>query len=521
MLKDKLFLIIFALVLFSQKFLIIKDSKLTFFSDEAVYASFARFWFEKDWARIIHPFWPPLYPLLSSIAYGIITDWEPALRLVTAIASAGLIFPVYILTKKSLGVLGTILIVLSVFSIPQIFELSVSPLSDMTAALFLLLGIVLIKSGLEEEKYKNFIFSGLFLGLAYLTRFEGLMLFTLSSLYLLIYVTFLLLTKKYYKRLLLGFCGFILVFSATVSPYVIPTSQKLGFISLSAKFNAQIQQGHAFQLINDTTWAQEVWSIKNPNHSSKYFKSSINYIIENLSYFKNQFFEKLKIWSKIFQSILPNWFFLICTTGFFISFLRRGTNLQSLFYLPFLLSLGIPITIFSTASLEIRYFIWIIVLGFYYFYSSLTFFISAPKRNLSLIFLFASFILTSPSNSLFLDSQKYSLEFTEKHYSPEVVAATVWLKENSTLKSPKIYSRHEGFEFYLNGETVYTPQGNINSFIDTAKKNKVDYIFAWKRELAGEELSKVTDESFSNKNLNRLFRASGKHGDLVIYEISK
>lgn len=517
--KDKLFLIIFGLSIFAQEVFVILNSKLILFSDEAIYASFARFWYEGDWNHILHPFWPPLYPLFSSLVFRIIPNWEIALRIVSSVASAFLIIPVYIISKKSLGFLGTILIIISFLSTSSLYELSIFPLSDMTAVLFSLLGIAFVKNGLEDLNCKNLTSAGIFLGLSYLSRSEGLMFFTFSLFYLIIIFSILFLKRKLNKKLAVGFFGFILAFTLIISPYVLLNSQRLGFVSFSPKFSAQIQQGQAFEIKNGSTWAQEIWSVKNPNYSSKYFQGSTNYILENFSYLKHWFLEKSEKWFSLFQNIFPKEFLIISLVGACVSIFNKNTNLSNRLYLPYLLLLGIPVTVFSTSSFEIRYFIWIVALFIYYYYNSFSFF----KKNQKLL-LFIGFVvyIQSTGYTKFLNPLSYATEFTNKHFVPEVVEASNWLGKNSKVKNPKLYGRHESFEFYSNGQTIYIPQGDLASFENFAKKFQVDYIIAWKRELAGEEdLLKLTNNNYKNENFNKVFQTMGKHGNLLIYELKK
>lgn len=81
-------------------------------------------------------------------------------------------------------------------------------------------------------------------------------------------------------------------------------------------------------------------------------------------------------------------------------------------------------------------------------------------------------------------------------------------------------TRHEAIEFYSKGQTVYMPEGTYSQVLDYAKKNKVDYIVAWNRELAREkELSELADYIKKHEGLNLETALSTPEGNIVVYTL--
>ena len=76
----------------------------------------------------------------------------------------------------------------------------------------------------------------------------------------------------------------------------------------------------------------------------------------------------------------------------------------------------------------------------------------------------------------------------------------------------------EAIEFYSNGRTIYTPQGTYQEIIEYAKKNKVNYIVAWNRELSLEkEIKSLTGPSANFTELTQELSLGTPEGDIIIY----
>ena len=313
---------------------------------------------------------------------------------------------------------------------------------------------------------------------------------------------------------------YVLTFFIVISPWAISVKNQLGVWTLSAKFSAQIQQGHAFLLKDNTTWAQEVWSIKNPNYSSYLFKNPKKHVLENLSFFLFWFFEKLNVWKGILLLFFPLWFLVLALAGFVIAIKK---HLLESSFLGFVLLVAIPITIFSTASNELRYLLWTVPLFIiFYFLGSQALLSSFGKEYILKVVPFLV-LLTIPAFTLTIfDVRQISEQITSQNYRPELVEVASWIRKDTEKETPKIMTRHEAIEYYSKGETIYLPQGKLSEVLEYAKQAQVDYLVAWTRELSGEpELVTLADPKTKHPGLKQVFSVPSREGNIVVYTLEE
>lgn len=496
---------------------IIRNSSLTFFSDDAIYASFARFWFEHDFAQVFHPFWPPLYPFVSSLIFPIIRDWEITLQVVSLITSLILLIPIYFLAKHFTSKLGATLASISTFLITPIVEKSIFPMSDMLATSLIISSLVTFYFALVKNETKLFVLSAALLGLTYLTRSEGTMFFGLSLVYLAGYTMLGTLFKKLPKKNLKTIPLFLITFLIIISPYAIATHNQLGFWTLSQKFNAQIQQGQAFEIRNNTTWAQEIWSVKSPSFNSRYWRDGGEFVLNNFYRLQKSFTERVEKWQDLLLSYFPLWLLAISAMGLF--WIKRKT-VWSDFFIIYILVIAVPITVFSTSVIDIRYLLWVIPFLVLLFYKGLFNLLQKFPPSARIILSFVLVILT-PAFSLYpLDVSAYSQGFTKAHYRPQLVEIAQFTKEHTTSGEPKIMTRHEAIEFYARGKTIYIPQLPYSEVVNYAKKNDVDYIIAWHRELIQEEqLKTLSDPNIPRDELKIELFLGTPEGNMIVYTL--
>lgn len=489
------------------KVFLIYNSKLTFYADDAIYAEIARFWVQGKFYLVFHPTWPPLYPFLTFVGHIFLLSWENSARLVSALSGSAIIIPLYFLGKKFLPKLSALLMAVSSVFIASIFRLSILPQSDMLATTLVLCAVAFFV-------YRRFNLAAFFFGLTYLTRSEGLMFFGLSF-------VFLVLSREKIKTILL----FLLVFLATISPYLVATRIQTGSFSLSQKASAQIKQGHSFQLIGRTTWIQQVVSVKTPNYKSGYFKGGLRYILEYSDWFWFLFVQKLGTWKNVLTNTFPSWALFISGIGLVTILKRKGT--RDILYILFLLVPGVLTTIFATPLADVRYLLWvvpIIVLLLYLGVEITTKFIFKNRflwisPVVSILFVF---MLPSLEPTAFSNPNSYVQNFSNNYYRPEIEMAGNWIGKNSSHLNPKIASRHEGIEFYADGETIYIPQElTLEKFLTYTEENNTDYIAAFSDEISNDKyLSVMLDDNFKSKHLKRVYKTEDKGRIIIIYETS-
>lgn len=518
--SDLLFLLLGIVLPFALRLEIVVNSNLTFFSDDAIYASFARFWSNGEWGKVIHPFWPPLYPLLSASINSFINNWELSLRLTSLVSITLLSIPIYLLTKIILGRSLALISAITFVWAPPFSEYSIFPFSDMLATTLIVAAIVATFWAVSFNRQQSYILAGVLFGLAFLTRSEGLMFFILSLFYFSGLFLFRYLRGKNQIRDVLSIFLFVVMFLFTVSPYVIGVGRKLGYFSLSPKVSAQIQQGHAFAYKNGSTWAQEIWSVKNLNYQSSYFKGGGEYVLENYNYLLDWFAQKLERWKDIFLHLFPGWTLPLMTIG--VLAVVKNRYQASLIYILYLLLTAIPITIFSIAAFDTRYLLWTIPFFLIFIFLGLQ--TSCRKTHVGFFCPLAGFVLIVFLQWLSMNSFDplyQAREFTKKHHRPQIKIVGQWMKDALGDKEPVIMTRHEAFEFYSRGTTVYLPQTDYDSLIDYAQRKNVDFLVAWERELAGEPLAWLANKESSPRDLKKVLTHDTREGPIVVYTFFK
>jgi 4-amino-4-deoxy-L-arabinose transferase-like glycosyltransferase len=178
--------------------------------DEAVYLGLAKNLLERKGYFINfnqETFRPPLFPVLISILWYFFGISENIVRFFIVIVSILSIFLTYLLTKEIFGKEEALWA--SLFLATSHMFLFYS-LKILTESLFIFLSLLTVYTyylGFEKNK-KFFLFSGILMGLSFLTRYPGLILPVF-------YLTFPLFTKKrkiiFEKDFLLGLAIFIII----------------------------------------------------------------------------------------------------------------------------------------------------------------------------------------------------------------------------------------------------------------------------------------------------------------------
>lgn len=504
-------LIFFLIIL--PRFWIIFNSSYAFYSDDAIYTALARSLIEGKWQYVFHPTWPPLYPAITAALALLIPNLEFASRLVAVTFGTAIAIPLFYLLRQTMSLSVALSFMFAILLFTPILKISLLPLSDSLAIYLTILGLVLVFFAFVRLRMKFLLFSSFIFGLVYLTRTEGTMFFTLTLIYLIFYAIFKCRTRLFFLTIL----SFIGIFFFTISPYVVATRLQIGEWSLSQKFSAQIQQGHAFAVNkNGTTWAQEVTATFSPNYQSPYFKNGLDFINNRFLFLMQQYPEKQLKWQKVFVSIFPVWTLPLILLG--SSSLSKKYR-WPVIYLIFIMAAAIPMTIFSTPVQDIRYLAWTIPIFLYFFYLGIGRLI--PKKFIAVTAFAAVLLFPGASLDNLVNPKGIAADFTQNYYKSELKSAGDWIKHHTLHPSPKIMMRHEGVEFYSGGETVYTPQLAQNQVLLYAKKNKVDYLVAWDEELAMDtELASLLDDQITHPGLQKVYAVTGR-GKIIIYSLIK
>lgn len=155
-------------------------------TDDAYYASIARFFAEGYWERALDPYWSPFYPFLVSLPFRLGISLEASGIAISLLASAGSVILCFFLAKLIAGPRVGIIAAAIAAIHPRLVIISQT---FMTEALYLFLACGALAlfcykfnaSILSRKKLSIviFFFIGFILSLAYLTRPEGIFCFAL------------------------------------------------------------------------------------------------------------------------------------------------------------------------------------------------------------------------------------------------------------------------------------------------------------------------------------------------------
>jgi 4-amino-4-deoxy-L-arabinose transferase-like glycosyltransferase len=199
--------------------------------DSAAYGFMARYFLKGDFIKGLSIPGHPLYPLLMSLFSLDSTHVEMAGRLLSLFFGTLTIIPLFYLVKEAIGQKEAIFSALFYSFHPYLVTYSGMLLTEATYWGFLILSVYFFWTGLKKEKVWRIALSGCFLGLAYLTRPEGLG-------YVLVYLIWIIvsggLKKNWFRKLILIGVLTLTIFIFVI-PYVIYIHQETGGWLISKK----------------------------------------------------------------------------------------------------------------------------------------------------------------------------------------------------------------------------------------------------------------------------------------------
>lgn len=491
-----------------------KNVSLYLSSDSAIYATLALRFSEFDFIHAFHIWWSPLFPFFSSLFFNISGNLEQSMFSVLLLSISLLVVPMYLLmfeiTKNKLFSL------VASFSISMNDELtrsSLSLLSENTYVLLISSSITLVYLYIKNGKKSNLLMSGIFFGLSFLSRSEGIFLFLLSLFALLTLTTFK--KKKSYKYL--DPVIFIGAFLLTILPYLIFNFYVFNGINFSAKSNAAFKMGAPFAFDkNGNNFAQSVWSIDEPLYTSHYFVEKYPVIKNWQGFVEGGIIRSNGYLSRLVSSSNKVFIFLFFVG--LIAYLIKNRKIEHM-YIVYIIFVGAFFSMLFLPQAEPRYIHWlvpfIIAFVFYGVFFFLNFFSTLTQKKIfSILVMLAVAVLTyGQVQSYFKILENDSFGKTYK-----ITGRTIRELHPS---HPKIMTRIEAITFYADGVTVYTPTGiDIETLTIYAKEKDVDYI-------VGNKLMFMADSKLhsllSENNFPGLKKIASLHDGLntVIYKVEK
>jgi len=200
-------------------------------NDSAIYGFIARDFLKGDFMKGLSSPAPPFYPFLIFLFSPDTTHVEIAGRLISVFFGTLTLVPLFYLVKGAIGLKEAILSALFYSFHPHLVTYSGMLLTEATYWGLLTLSVYFYWTGLQKQKAWRMAYSGVFLGLAYLTRPEGVG-------YVLVYLGWVVVEgvvrKNWLKKLIL--LGVLLPsLFIFVIPYVLYIHQETGQWLISKK----------------------------------------------------------------------------------------------------------------------------------------------------------------------------------------------------------------------------------------------------------------------------------------------
>jgi len=199
--------------------------------DGAYYGFMARDFLEGDFAKGLSQPFHPFYPLLVYLVSPDTALVETAGRFVSLFFGTLTLIPLYYLVKEAVGEKEAVLAGLFYSFHPYLVSYSGMLLSEATYWGLLTLSIYLFWIGLKGRRAFELLASGAFLGMAYLTRPEGLGYLVVFLIWVVIYGGI----KEGWFRKIVLVGGLVVVFLLFFLPYMLYIHQETGRWLLSKK----------------------------------------------------------------------------------------------------------------------------------------------------------------------------------------------------------------------------------------------------------------------------------------------
>ncbi|MFC1524755.1 glycosyltransferase family 39 protein [Planctomycetota bacterium] len=173
----KTWLLILVLILLSVSVrLIVALNTCVIASDGPVYIKVAQDYYDGNFRQALDHSYHPVYPLLISVLYWVLGNWEWAGIVISMLLSSLVVIPLYYIGKqvfdKEIAVVACILYAF----LPHAARLSAQVLTTGTFIFFLIMSIWLFMLALKDWKYRFFFLAGISALLAYFSRPDGIII---------------------------------------------------------------------------------------------------------------------------------------------------------------------------------------------------------------------------------------------------------------------------------------------------------------------------------------------------------
>lgn len=267
--------------------------------------------------EILHPYWPPIFPIFIALFSFFIQNAELAGRLVSAVMGSALIVPIYYLTRTFFDNRIAFIAILLIALHPRLAFMNTSILVESTFMMLAISGVAVSWKALQKRSLWYALIAGFVWSLSYMTRPDGIG-------FLVIFTGFVIgkflfdKTEERKTKLLLVWLVVMLSFVVTASPYLRYLHQQIGKWSLSLKWEVgKLDISKLDSLSSDNKWLPSDMAWHYGNYAKIYeitdFKTQVN-----VNHYLN-IKEKIKNFYKVLNQSVPNLLssllFVLCMLG--------------------------------------------------------------------------------------------------------------------------------------------------------------------------------------------------------------
>ena len=467
-------------------------------NDSAGYGFMARDFLRGDFLKGLSPAFHPLYPYLIALLSPGATSVEITGRLISLFFGTVTLLPVYYLVKEAFGQRVAVFSGLFYCFHPYLVTYSGMLLSEATYWSFLTLSIYFFWFGLKRGRIYPSVVAGLLLGLAYLTRPEGVG-------YLVVFLFWIILyggVKRdgFRKAALIG-C-LILSFLVPSFPYLLSIHQETGQWLISKK--ALKAQPWAVAWSKEQKGSPTTQAAEEPKPARRpfSFQQFISTFLRNLPFTLYHYLRAyhFTLWPFLFFGLIrarqgrikEEWFlaFLVLFHLFSIATFNRSTIRFSVPVIPLSLLWAGAGVVEIQRILEMK---------------------KVPKEKKWLFFLVVLILLAQLPQAL----------IPERWHRREQKNVAIWLRQNTPAGSV-IMSNSPQEAFYANRPFVQMQPGNPGPYyrdvIRFAKENRVRYILIdrYTREFSADFVDSIP----SSLDLREFYSYRDRKGDVTaVYEV--
>jgi hypothetical protein len=491
------------------------SSEIVMGNDAIAYVKLARHLASGDWRLGLDPYWSPLLPILTAIVSVFSDSLVLPISTISIFAGSLAVVVTYYLVKQSYGEREAVIAAVIAAFYPHLLN---STFYFGTEEVYLLLiNFALITSwkGLFENSRRNFLVTGLLLGLAYLTRPEafGYLIFFVPLAFSKAFMGQKAFSQNHTKSFLAILLGFFLL----ATPYILYIRSETGYWTISTKLQQHVIGGNFGEFI-----------FEKPDIS----KSKIPLIKSVIT--------NLHTINKVLPLLFPPLLLILLSIGLFRKSWTVDNYKREIFLLVFC---AVTVLCYVINVVEVRYFYVLLPILFGWLargivemedwllktFQNLSINVQLTSKIpvISILLIILIYFYTLPMNIFMHSEEKAWLynRYEEKY-------AGVWLKEYATSASnimsldvqPAFYAggKHIPFPFYAKGKPVSLPLKNVNDVIKEAVSKHVDFLVIDERHFKNTPLNSLLTEPQNYPELELIYQNTEQKGyKIVIYKVKK